>query len=115
MAKEELIQPYKKGDIIELDIIDLGAEGEGIGKTGAFTWFVKDTVSGDRVKALVMKLKKNYAYARLIEVIEASNARVEAACPVARACGGCNLQSMSYEQQLKFKDNKLKASLSNHS
>ena len=57
MKKEEV--QYRKNDVIEFDIIDYGNEGEGIGKTDAFTWFIKDTVIGDRVRASVMKLKKN--------------------------------------------------------
>ena len=61
------------------------------------TFFVKDTVIGDVILAKIMKLKKNYGYARLIEIKEASPTRVEPHCVYARACGGCQLQQMSYE------------------
>ena len=109
MKKEEV--QYRKNDVIEFDIIDYGNEGEGIGKTDAFTWFIKDTVIGDRVRASVMKLKKNYGYARLLEVIKPSRDRVEPPCKVARACGGCTLQASSYKSQLRFKENKVLSSL----
>ena len=78
---------YRKNEEIELEITDLGAEGEGIGRTGAFLWFVRDALPGDRIRASVMKVKKNYGYARLQEVLSPGADRVAAPCPVARACG----------------------------
>jgi 23S rRNA (uracil-5-)-methyltransferase rumA len=104
MKDNIIADSYKKGDMIELDIIDMSTTGEGIGKTGAFTWFVKDSLVGDRVSAFVMKSKKNYGYARLNKVLRASKDRIEPKCSVARACGGCSLQNMSYESQLELKD-----------
>ena len=82
---------YKKGEMITVDITDFGENGEGIGKTDAFTWFIKDTVIGDKVTAKVMKTKKSYGYARLDSIIKESPDRIEAKCPVARSCGGCTL------------------------
>lgn len=99
---------HKKGDIIQVRIDDIGNDGEGIGREDGFTFFIKDAVIGDTVKALVMKMKKTYGYARLTEIIEPSPYRVEAPCPVARQCGGCQLQAMSYEKQLEFKENKVR-------
>ena len=104
MKNDIIADSYKKGDMIELDIIDMSTTGEGIGKTGAFTWFVKDSVVGDRISASVMKTKKSYGYARLNEVIKPSKDRIQPQCSVARACGGCSLQNMSYESQLELKD-----------
>lgn len=98
---------WKKNDLLEIKIDDMSDTGEGIGKTDGFTWFVKDAVIGDRVQAKVMKTKKTYGFARLQEVLEPSPARVTPACPVARQCGGCQLQAMSYEKQLKFKEKKV--------
>lgn len=97
----------KKNDIFKATIEDMNDEGAGIGKTDGYIWFIKDTVIGDVVEALAMKMKKSYGYARLIRVLEPSAARVEPACPVSRQCGGCQLQAMSYEEQLKFKENKV--------
>lgn len=99
---------YVKNDLVTLKITDIGNDGEGIGKVDGYTLFVKDAVIGDTVLAKVMKAKKNYGYARLMEVVEPSPDRVEPPCPYARQCGGCQLQAMSYEQQLRFKTNKVK-------
>ena len=98
---------FRKNQEVELIIEDLGASGEGIGKVDGFTVFVKDTVIGDVVRVKLTKVKKNYAFARLVEVIKPSENRVEPACPVARACGGCQLQMMSYAEQLRYKSEKV--------
>lgn len=97
----------KKDDVIEVFIEDLSDEGAGIGKYEGMTFFIKDALVGDRVRAKIMKLKKTYGYARLMEILEASPSRVEPACPVARQCGGCQIQAMSYESQLAFKTKKV--------
>ena len=97
----------KKNDVFFTTIEDMSDDGAGIGKTDGYTWFIKDTVIGDVVEAAAMKMKKSYGYGRLIRVVEPSAARVEPACPVARQCGGCQLQAMSYEEQLRFKENKV--------
>ncbi len=97
---------FRKNDILTLDIEDCGVDGEGIGKADGFTVFVKDAVIGDRIKAKIIKAKKNYGYGRLMEVITPSPYRVKPACSIARQCGGCQLQALSYEQQLKFKEKK---------
>ena len=57
---------YQKDDIITVVISDMGTDGEGIGKIDGFTFFVKDAVIGDEVEAKIMKVKKGYAYARLL-------------------------------------------------
>lgn len=98
----------QKNDIVILEIIDLGTEGEGIGRIEGYTLFVKDAMIGDTVKACVMKTKKNFGYARLVEIITPSLFRVEPACAVARQCGGCQLQHCSYEKQLAWKEEKVR-------
>ncbi len=98
---------YKKGEMITVNITDFGENGEGIGKTDAFTWFIKDTVIGDKVIAKVMKTKKSYGYARLDSIVKESPDRIKAKCPVARSCGGCTLQSLDYRAELKLKQNKV--------
>lgn len=97
----------KKNDELILDIEDLGIDGEGIGKIGGYTLFVKDTLIGDRVRAKVMKTKKNYGYAKLLEIIRPSDWRIEPVCLVARQCGGCQLQHCIYEKQLEWKRKKV--------
>ena len=88
-------------------IEDMNEDGAGVGKVDGYIWFVKDAVIGDVVQAKAMKMKKSYGFARLMEVLEPSAARVIPSCPVARQCGGCQLQAMSYEEQLKFKERKV--------
>ena len=102
---------YSKNDIVTVKIEDIGTEGEGIGKLEGFTLFVKDAVMGDVVEARLVKVKKNYAYARLEKVLTSSPLRVEPACPYHKQCGGCQIQAMSYEAQLQFKENKVKNNL----
>lgn len=102
---------YKKNQLIQVTVTDLSHDGEGIGKSDAFTWFIKDAVPGDVVEASVMKEKKTYGYARLQRVITPSPDRCKPKCVIARACGGCTLQAMSYEAQLKYKKNKVKNNL----
>ena len=102
---------YSKNDIVTVRIEDIGTEGEGIGKLEGFTLFVKDAVMGDVVEARLVKVKKNYAYARLEKVLTPSPLRVEPVCSYHKQCGGCQIQAMSYEAQLQFKENKVKNNL----
>ena len=97
----------KKNQEFIVEIEDMSEEGAGIGKTDGYTWFIKDTVIGDVVRAGAMKMKKHYGFARLVEVLTPSPARVEPRCPVARQCGGCQLQAMDYQAQLAFKEKKI--------
>ena len=101
----------KKDDLIDIIIEDIGSDGAGVGKADGFTLFVKDTIPGDRAKVKIMKMKKRYGYARLMELITPSPDRVQPPCPVARQCGGCQIQAMAYEKQLAFKENKVKNNL----
>lgn len=101
----------QKNDELILKIEDMGVDGAGIGKADGMTFFVKDAVIGDVVRAKVMKLKKTYGYARLMELQEASPDRVEPKCPYYRQCGGCQIQALSYEKQLEFKERKVRNNL----
>ena len=101
----------QKNDVVKIRIEDMGIDGEGIGKVDGYTLFVKDAIIGDVAEVKVMKAKKNYGYARLMKILEPSPYRVEPVCPVARQCGGCQIQVMSYEQQLVFKNNKVRNNL----
>ena len=97
----------KKNDEFVVAIEDMSEDGAGIGRVDGYIWFIKDTVIGDVVRVGVMKMKKTYGFVRLIEVVEPSKDRVEPRCPVARQCGGCQLQMMDYEAQLRFKERKI--------
>ena len=102
---------YQKNDVLTVKIEDMGHDGEGIGKCEGYTLFVKDTVIGDLAEVKVIKAKKNYGYARLMRLIEPSAHRVEPVCPVARPCGGCQLQMLDYAEQLRFKEKKIAGNL----
>jgi len=100
-----------KNQILEVTIEDMGSEGEGVAKVDGYALFVKDAVKGDVLKVKVVKAQKNYGYARIEEVIIPSPIRVAPVCSVARSCGGCQIQEMSYEAQLEYKQNKVRNNL----
>lgn len=97
----------KKDDLVTLTIEDMGVDGEGIGHTDGYTLFVKDALIGDVISAKVMKMKKNYGYARMMEILTPSPDRVEPKCPYHKQCGGCQIQALSYEKQLEYKKRKV--------
>ena len=112
----------EKGQIVTLNIEDMSTEGQGIGKlyekdadgiagTRGFAVFVKDTVVGDRVKVELTKVKKQYAFGRVIEVLEASPERIEAFCPYQERCGGCAYGSLRYDAQLALKEKQVRDKL----
>ena len=101
----------KKNEEFIIKIEDMSEDGAGIGKQDGYIWFVKDTVIGDVIRAGAMKMKKNYGFARLIEVLTPSGNRIQPRCPVARQCGGCQLQAMDYQAQLQFKERKVYSNL----
>ncbi|MDD6570788.1 MAG: 23S rRNA (uracil(1939)-C(5))-methyltransferase RlmD, partial [Thermoflexaceae bacterium] len=94
----------EKNDVVTVTIEDISTNGEGIGKYNGYTLFVKDTVVGDVARVKVIKAKKNFGYGRLVSLVTPSKDRVSARCPIARQCGGCQIQEMSYESQLRFKE-----------
>ena len=102
---------YIKNQVLEVEITDMSETGEGIGKVDGYTLFVKDALIGDVVKAGLTKVKKNYAFARVVEIIKASQNRIEPPCQYHRQCGGCQIMAMSYDAQLEYKANKVKNDL----
>ena len=106
--KEHSLQ---KNDLITLEITDLTEEGQGVGKKDGLVFFVKDSVMGDLVEARILKVKKNYAYAKVENLLEASPHRIAPLCPVAGKCGGCQLQHLSYEKELAWKEDRIAQSL----
>ena len=100
---EKMLLPVTKNQEVEMEIIDLTHEGTGVGRVDGFTLFVPQAIPGEYVKAKVLKLKKNFGYAKLLEIIRESPERVQPPCPIYEKCGGCALQHMSYAQQLRQK------------
>ncbi len=97
---------YKNTEHI-VRITDFGTDGEGIAKIDGFTVFVPSAVKGDLARILIVKEKKNFGYGKLLEVIEPSEVRAEPQCSVFGKCGGCSMQSVSYNAQLEYKKNKV--------
>lgn len=100
--------PY---EISDLKIIDLASDGRGVAKFEERVVFIKQALPGDTVRVKVYKQHKNYLEAELLEVIVASEHRVNAQCEHFGVCGGCKLQSLSYEQQLAFKQKQVEDAL----
>jgi len=89
-----------------LEITDLTVEGFGVAKQSGLVYFVKGIVApGDVVRAVVTSQRKNYAEAELVELVQASPYRIEPLCPHFSQCGGCQLQHISYQEQLQWKSN----------
>ena len=105
----------EKGQIVELTIEDMSAEGRGIGKIyddeRGFAVFVQDTVVGDRAKVELTKVKKNYAFGRVSEMLALSPDRQESFCPHSGLCGGCVYSQLSYEAQLALKEKQVREKL----
>ena len=102
---------FKKNDEVQVTITDYTSEGAGIGKVDGYPLFVKDAIIGDTVIAGITKVKKNYAFARLVKIVTPSADRVEPECVFHKRCGGCQMQALSYEAQLIFKENKIRNNL----
>ncbi len=92
-----------KNDVVRIHIDDMSHEGLGVGKLYGMTVFVKDAICGDDVLITITKVKKNYCFARVKEIITPSEYRVQAKCPKALLCGGCVLQELDYKKQLELK------------
>lgn len=105
----------EKRQIVELTIEDMSAEGRGIGKIyddeRGFAVFVQDTVVGDRAKVELTKVKKNYAFGRVSEMLALSQDRQESFCPHSGLCGGCVYSKLSYEAQLALKEKQVREKL----
>lgn len=99
---------YSKNQIVTVKIEDMGENSEGIGKIDGYTLFVKDALIGDEIQAKLTKVKKNYAYARIEKVLTPSENRIEPLCKYHRQCGGCQIQALSYKEQLRYKEQKVK-------
>lgn len=92
-----------EGQIVELEITDMTDDGKGLGRLSGLAIFVAGAVPGDRVSARITRLKKRYAFAETITLLEASAARVQLPCPYYKDCGGCSMLELSYDEQLRIK------------
>lgn len=97
----------KKNDIVELEITDISSEGSGIGKADGMAVFVPLTAVGDIINARILKVKKNYAFAKIENIITRSQHRIDTDCGVFARCGGCTLRHIDYESEYAIKQNRV--------
>ncbi|MFI2857760.1 23S rRNA (uracil(1939)-C(5))-methyltransferase RlmD [Paenibacillus sp. JSM ZJ436] len=102
-SPELLNLPVAKNDETVIDIIGMNHDGEGVGRAEGYTLFVQGALPGEKVRVKVLKTKKQYGYAKLLELVEASPDRTSAPCPIYDQCGGCQLQHLDYAAQLQWK------------
>ncbi len=101
----------KKNGIYTVTIEDLGHKGEGIGKVKGIPLFIEGGLPGDELKVEVTKLKKNYGFAKLLEIEKPSDKRVIPRCPIAEVCGGCQIMNLDYSEQLNIKTKRVRETL----
>lgn len=111
MKKTDTSLPVRKNQEIEVYIDDLGLKGEGIGHFEGFAIMVLGALPGEKVLCHIIKVTSRYAVGKLLRILEKSPARQEPVCPVFGKCGGCSLQHLSYEAQLSWKEERVKAAL----
>lgn len=99
----KILTPVVKNEEYLIDINGQGFEGEGVGRIDNFTIFVEGALKGETVKVKIVKVNKNFAFGKLIEIVVKSEERVEPKCEIYKRCGGCQLQHLSYKGQLEFK------------
>lgn len=97
--------PVEKNKEYIVDIIDNGFEGEGIAKIEEFTIFVPNSLKGEKVRILIVKVLTSHAFGKVLEIIEKSDSRIETDCATYKRCGGCNLRHIKYEETLNMKQN----------
>ncbi len=97
-----------KNDLVEINIEDIGTDGQGIGRVDGMTVFVAGALPGEKVSAKIILLKKKYAVGKLLDILEPSPMRVKPACPIFSKCGGCTLQHLAYPAQLEYKQRRVK-------
>lgn len=96
--------PVQVGQRIESDIVGLTHDGEGVGRVEGYTLFVRGALPGERVHAEVLSIGKSFGRAQMTEIVDrGAGGRVEPPCPIHDTCGGCQLQHLDYQDQLKWK------------
>ena len=96
-----------KNDIFEIEITGMTEDGSGVGRAEGLAVFVPYTIIGEKVRVLITKVLKTYAFAKLLEVIEPSENRLKSECPYFYKCGGCQLWHMDYSAELGYKQKKV--------
>ena len=97
--------PVEKNQEYIVEIIDNGYEGEGIAKIENFTIFIPNSIKGEKVRILIVKVLKSHAFGKVLEIIKTSEYRKESDCETYKRCGGCDLRHIKYEETLRMKQN----------
>jgi len=97
--------PVEKNKEYIVEIIDNGFEGEGIAKIDNFTIFIPNSLKGEKIKILIVKVLTSHAFGKIVAIIKPSNRRVESDCQTYQRCGGCSLRHVQYEKTLEMKQN----------
>ncbi|WP_139339534.1 23S rRNA (uracil(1939)-C(5))-methyltransferase RlmD [Bacillus dakarensis] len=100
--------PVQKNEYYDIQFEDLTHDGAGVAKVEGYPIFVPNGLPGEKAKIKITKVNKGYSFGRLIEIYEKSADRVDAPCPIYKECGGCQLQHLSYEGQLKAKEKQVR-------
>src|SRR5690625_5106931 len=108
MTRKKRTTPVRKNEIITLSFEDLTREGNGVGKISGYPLFVPNALPGEEAEVKVVKVNKNFGYGKLLKLHKTSPDRVDPPCDVYGQCGGCQLQHMSYDLQLKMKQDQVK-------
>ena len=98
----------KKDDIIEVQIESIGMAGEGVARVDNLVVFIDGALVGEKIKAQVIEVKKSFARAKVIKVLEPSSHRIKPLCPIFFRCGGCDMQHVDYEYSLEVKKANIK-------
>jgi 23S rRNA (uracil1939-C5)-methyltransferase len=101
---KDMVAPVKKNEYYDVTFEDLTHDGNGVAKVDGYPLFVPNGLPGEKAKVKVVKVNKGYGYGRLIELYEPSPERMEPSCSIYKQCGGCQLQHLSYDGQLKAKE-----------
>lgn len=101
--------PVEKNQEYIVEIIDNGFEGEGIAKIDNFTIFVPNSLQGEKVKIVIVKVLSSHAFGKILEIIIPSSKRIESDCESYKRCGGCSLRHVQYEETLKMKQNAIQS------
>jgi len=105
MEDVRMSAPVKKNDQLTVYIEDLTHDGNGVAKVDGYPLFIQGALPNETAEIHVLKTLKKYGFAKVVEIIKPSPDRVDAPCDYFKQCGGCQLQHLSYEGQLKWKEN----------
>lgn len=102
------VKPLNKNDIIELEITGMTTQGSGVGRYKGMAVFVANSAAGDVLNVRIIKTAAKYAIGKIEEIIKPSEARIDVDCPAFKSCGGCVFRHISYQEELKIKEQRVK-------